>query len=846
MDDLLLFYLTCLGFLVLLITGISIRAFLQWETPGARILGLLTACMAVWAGFYLVELLVPGLGAKILAHKILYLGMTLSPVIWFWFALRYTGIGMGRVRRKHIPLLAIPGGIAFLLGLTNESHRLIWASLSLSDYQPAPLKIEYGAGFWMYTVVAYAFILAGIAMYIHAYLSHGRLFRVKSGIVLAGVILTTITNLLFLYFENGIEIDPTPLSFGLSAPLIALGFFRFGVAGLFPLAASLVVETLQDAILVVNREDEVTDLNRAAIRMFGWNSRDDYESVFVILPQAERIKEIWHTPEARIQLEIPGGLASAWYEVRVIPIARNEQNLLGRVIVFHDITHERRLLEAERRRSQQHSLLEEAGRRIADSFEEMEILQRAVDIIIERFQYPEAAISVLTQDNLLKAAAIAGTGHHGYEPGYSQPLGAGIIGHTAKIQQTYLSNNVGKDPYYFSTFDFFGSALCVPIWKQGGLFGVLYVESTQTNAFDDLDVKTLEALASQVSGSLQRAALYAQTQSDLRTLTAIMEISKLAASSLDLDTISRTAVQTLKETFRYTHVSIYFLKDDYLHLAAEVGYPKSMVIEKIHISQGVTGRAVRERALQFIEDTGKEAAYLKADNFIVSEICVPLVKDNAVLGVLNVESDLQGRLTQADAGFLTAIAGTIAVACDNARLLAELKKMATTDAVTGLSNRHIFEQALHAEVGRAERIGNQLSLIIFDIDSFKEYNDTWGHPAGDARLKAVADIIKLNLRNYDIAARYGGDEFAIILSDCSQQDALAFAQRLSLAVQADAPTPRKDEQGEPGHTLSIGIATFPRDAPTPSELLIAADHASLRAKQLGKNRIKLASDYETT
>ena len=193
---------------------------------------------------------------------------------------------------------------------------------------------------------------------------------------------------------------------------------------------------------------------------------------------------------------------------------------------------------------------------------------------------------------------------------------------------------------------------------------------------------------------------------------------------------------------------------------------------------------------------------------------------------------------------MTTIAGPIAIAVDNARLHTEIKRMATTDAVTGLSNRHVFEQALHAELERAERNHSQMSLIIFDIDFFKQYNDIWGHPAGDARLKGVANIIKLNLRKYDVAARYGGDEFAVILTNCDQQSAMAFAKRLQQGTIAGAPQQVEGDAGIPGYTLSIGIATYPQDATIPSELLVAADNAAMRAKLHGRNQIKFANDYE--
>lgn len=608
---------------------------------------------------------------------------------------------------------------------------------------------------------------------------------------------------------------------------------------------SLILNSLSDAIIVVDQSDEITDVNPAARDLLGLNSFDKKIPVFSILPQPEQFKEIWDAPGISLKLEFARDGIPEWYEARVNPIFQKNQAQVGRMVVIHNITREQILLRAEKRRSQQLELLEETGRVIADSFSEKEILQRAVDAIIEKFGYASAAISILTDTGMLQLVAIAGAGYPGYEIGYVQPLGSGIIGHTAEIQKTYVSNNVGKDPYYYSTLAYFGSAICTPLWKQGSLFGVLYVESKETDAFDEIDIKTLEALAAQISGSIYRASLYFQTRENLHTLSTIQEISRAIASSLDLETISKTVVNRLQTSFGYTHVSIYILEDDYLNLFAQVDYPEELIISKIHISQGVIGRTARTKSIQFIKDTSKEESFLKADYQIASEICIPLLKEDTVLGILNVESSEPDKLTQADVELLTVIAGPVALAVDNARLHAQIKKMATTDAVTGLSNRHIFEQTLKAEVERAQRKNIQVSLIIFDIDSFKEYNDTWGHPAGDARLKAVADIIQANLRKYDIASRYGGDEFAIILSDCTQENALLFAERLHHATQAGAPYPSQDGMGAPGYTLSMGIATFPLDASGAHDLLIAADHAALRAKQQGKNRIKLASDYGT-
>ncbi len=606
--------------------------------------------------------------------------------------------------------------------------------------------------------------------------------------------------------------------------------------------ASFVLKNLRDAVIIVDARDCITNINHAAKNWLDWPGNLVGVSVFNVLPESELFKKMWGISNAVIKFQIQKDNQTAWYEASVTPLVEEDKDPSGRVVVVHDITQEKNLLETEMRRSAQLGLLEEVGRQIADSFDPMQILQRSIDAVVNRFGYAEAAISLPTVDNMLEVTVISGTEDFGYRPGFQQGMGKGIIGHTAAIRKTYISKHVATDPYYFSNDEHYGSAICVPILNEKELLGVLYAESVEADIFNEEDAATLETLANQISASLQRASLYSRAQEHLRVMSTVQAVSRVIVSSLDMETIFATVVRELKESFGYTHVSIYLLKDDYLYLGAQIGYPKEMVIHKIHTSQGVTGRTIKSKTVQFIRDTSKEPSFLRADNDITSEICIPLLKDNIVLGTLNVEGDAGRVLTNEDAELLITLSSPIALAVDNARLHAQVKAMAMTDAVSGLSNRYALEQALTAEVERSKRLNHPLSLIIFDIDSFKAYNDKWGHPAGDTRLKATAKMIRYILRRYDVAARYGGDEFAIILPNTDEAGAFEFAKRLQSAARANTTEIPIENKGISGHTLSIGVATFPQDGNSLESLMLAADHAELTAKRLGKNQIFTASN----
>lgn len=501
------------------------------------------------------------------------------------------------------------------------------------------------------------------------------------------------------------------------------------------------------------------------------------------------------------------------------------------------LAHEQSLLSLEQRKSAYLSLLGEVGRQVTNSLDEKEILERTLEIIVDRFGYAEATISLLVNDDMLEVAAISGTQDFGYQRGFQQKIGRGIIGHVAETREAYSAGDVSHDPYYFSSAERNGSAIGVPMLDKENLLGVIYVESATKDELQADDVQTLQALANQVATSLQKARLYERTQRHLQVMTTLQSISHAVTSSLDLDEILNNVIQLLKDSFGYTYLSIYLLEGGTLYLGAQLGYPDTQIIYELPINSGVIGRTARNKKIQFIHDVSTDSDFLPASYEVKNEIAVPLLKDNHVLGVLNVESKGDVPLTENDVNVLNTLAGSVAIAIDNARLHAEVKLMAMTDVISGLANRRAFDEILEAEITRASRYSQPISLIILDLDSFKEYNDKWGHPAGDVRLKEIADLLRANVRDPDMAARYGGEEFALILPNTSKGGAIRLAERLRQSAESSAPQKNGDNYPIPGYTISLGVATFPDDAISMEELLLMADNAELMAKRLGKNQV---------
>lgn len=167
-----------------------------------------------------------------------------------------------------------------------------------------------------------------------------------------------------------------------------------------------------------------------------------------------------------------------------------------------------------------------------------------------------------------------------------------------------------------------------------------------------------------------------------------------------------------------------------------------------------------------------------------------------------------------------------------------LRQLSITDGLTGLYNHRYFKEHLDQELNRARRHNLYVSLAMADIDYFKKYNDTYGHPAGDALLSAVGHLFKDNIRKIDLAARYGGEEFSLVLVETNRPAAGVVAEKIKKLI-AEHPFESVNGNGSHHVTISMGVATFPEDATTSDELIKIADSRLYRAKENGRNCVVL-------
>jgi diguanylate cyclase (GGDEF)-like protein len=185
------------------------------------------------------------------------------------------------------------------------------------------------------------------------------------------------------------------------------------------------------------------------------------------------------------------------------------------------------------------------------------------------------------------------------------------------------------------------------------------------------------------------------------------------------------------------------------------------------------------------------------------------------------------------------LAGQATLSIENVDLHETVQQQAVTDELTGLFNVRQFHSRLDSEIERAERFGTPLSLVMLDIDKFKSVNDTYGHQQGDRVLVEVARVLRRLSRDVDLAARYGGEEMAVILPQTDLAGAEQGAERMRSAIQA-MQIPRLDGDGLLPITASFGVASFPSQGTDKTSLIAAADAALYRAKRGGRNRVERA------
>lgn len=261
------------------------------------------------------------------------------------------------------------------------------------------------------------------------------------------------------------------------------------------------------------------------------------------------------------------------------------------------------------------------------------------------------------------------------------------------------------------------------------------------------------------------------------------------------------------------------------------------------LGEGIAGQVCQSGAALLVEDilVDKRVTYVPRSRYKTpSFLSVPLIKNDHPMGVVSIADKIGGnRFTEEDLSLLRVMGSFLTMAIERSHLHSmteTLKEISITDSLTGLFNRRYFYERLTEEMERTKRHGLPTCLIMLDIDNFKMVNDTYGHQVGDEVLKWLSQLLRNTIRTIDVASRYGGEEFTVILPNTTKDDARIIAERTCATIAKKSRLQKKMPQLN-RLTVSVGLASFPEDASSIHELINHSDKALYQAKQLGKNKV---------
>ncbi len=338
----------------------------------------------------------------------------------------------------------------------------------------------------------------------------------------------------------------------------------------------------------------------------------------------------------------------------------------------------------------------------------------------------------------------------------------------------------------------------------------------------------------------------AAQQTTARRLAILSDVVKTANSILEPRKVIEVVMEKIRHLVPSEAWSLLMIDEEKHELVFEAALGakgRDVSSFRLKMGEGIAGWVAETGKPAIANDAGRDPRFDgRVDSRTQFEtrsiLCAPLVSRGRAIGVLEILNKLDGRFTRADLALVLTLVEPCAIAIENAILFQRAEQLTITDDLTRLFNSRYLNLYLGREIKRCKRHGIPLSVIFLDLDGFKGINDQFGHLAGSGTLTEVGGILAQGVRESDIIARYGGDEFVVVLPETPASGALVIAERLRRAIEEHRFL---EPQGIAARiSASFGIATYPDHALSPEGLIQKADQAMYRVKEREKNGIEVA------
>lgn len=503
-----------------------------------------------------------------------------------------------------------------------------------------------------------------------------------------------------------------------------------------------------------------------------------------------------------------------------------------------------RLMQETQERWQETEVLRLAGLELINS----ETINQALGILLDYAQelvvFDSASVLLLRGDDFYVADHI-GLPEPDDVAGKRYPRDSYLLQRIIKKKKAVIKEDISRD----AEFAGWGGTsrmkgwMGVPLIAEEEVIGILTLDHHQAAGFGEMDLRVVEVLANQAATAIQKVRLAQAERDQLYITRTLQETSSLLASGLDVEDVLFSILQLLRRIVRYDQAYIAFVEEgDSLRLAAGRGPTNREAIQDFYDQHGafiIKQFSNRDLKPLIHPDVREIPDWIEFDDGIAirSTINAPLQVRGELMGILFVDSTTPNMYSKEMADVVMAFTNQASLAINNAQLFERNQQLAIMDDLTGVYNRRYLVQFGEREVERALRYDDPLALIMFDIDHFKQVNDRHGHAVGDEILVQVSRRCRQAVREIDIVARYGGDEFVIILTKADLEVAGQVARRVKNVTQS---SPIQTSSGPLWVKISLGVTEMGPEQDTLDELLVQVDNALYAAKESGGDCVRLS------
>jgi diguanylate cyclase (GGDEF)-like protein len=439
-------------------------------------------------------------------------------------------------------------------------------------------------------------------------------------------------------------------------------------------------------------------------------------------------------------------------------------------------------------------------------------------------------------------------------------FGQGVIGSAVNKPGGFITGNLRSytgDLEYYKEKENINSMMIMRVMDNQSkrIQGLLVVDSENMRAFTDEHKELMYRFTQIASAMITSAKLTYQMNKVAIQADLQYEIAKKLSESLKVEEVIDVLTQSLMRTFEHDRLVIIAYnsataKGAVWRLIGDPGNIAEGMEFDIHDQRSLYGSVFRNRRSVVSQGFRVEQSFVRFDKDEPAEVkpqdilIAPIHDDRqAVWAVVGLESNRGGVYSQSELQLLKTIMANVTTALTKARMYTEMEKLATIDGLTQIANHRKFQDIMTMEMERSQRYNTPLTLLLMDIDHFKKFNDTYGHPVGDLVLQQVAKALQGSIRNTDYCARYGGEEFVVVLIQADEAQSRILAERIRKAVES---VQIQNDDKILRVTVSIGSATFPFDAANKQELIDNSDKAMYASKQGGRNQVSFFSQVRGT